>query len=68
MTVKQVTCDECEIEFFANVSPMPNLCPNCSYFLYGYPNCDHQFDDKICQKCGWNGNVSAFILTLQTQK
>lgn len=42
-------CDECGSEFFKNVSPMQNRCPNCSHLLYGLSNCEHQFKEGRCQ-------------------
>ena len=44
---------------------MSNLCPECSHILYGYKNCDHQFENERCIKCFWNGNVSNYIQSLK---
>jgi hypothetical protein len=41
---------------------MTNLCPECSHILYGYENCEHEFENGRCVKCFWNGNVSDYIL------
>ena len=29
-------------------SQMMGLCPECAHILYGYPNCDHHFQDGRC--------------------
>lgn len=40
---------------------MAALCPECAHWLYGYPNCDHQFAQGVCRHCDWDGSVAAFI-------
>ena len=30
---------------------MMGLCPECAHILYGYPNCDHHFQDGRCVNC-----------------
>ncbi|WP_200777474.1 hypothetical protein [Wenyingzhuangia marina] len=54
-------CIECESDYYKNNSEMTELCPNCAYELYGYPNCEHEFNNGNCIKCGWNGNISEYI-------
>lgn len=63
ITIK--TCDECGNEFFEQVSPMSNLCPNFSHQLYGYEKCVHELKNGRCQKCGWNGNISEYLEKLE---
>ena len=55
------TCDECGSKYYLNTSKMVNLCPECSFVLYGYENCNHNFENGRCLKCLWNGSVSNFI-------
>ena len=57
-------CDECQSLYFAATSKMDNLCPDCSHNIYGYTNCNHQFVNEVCSKCGWNGQSSKFVKTL----
>ncbi len=40
---------------------MENLCPECSNVLYEYQNCEHQFENKRCIKCYWNGKSTAYL-------
>lgn len=47
-------CDECESEYFTDTSQMMKLCPDCSHYLYGYQNCEHDFQKGRCSKCHWN--------------
>lgn len=54
-------CDECESPYFTDSSKMTNLCPNCAHKFYGYPTCNHDFEDGNCIKCGWNGQESDYI-------
>jgi len=54
-------CNECNSEYYANTSEMMKLCPNCSHYLYGYVNCNHDFKNGRCSKCYWNGANSEFI-------
>lgn len=54
-------CDECESQYFADSSKMANLCPECAALLYGYENCQHQFENGRCLYCYWNGNSSPFF-------
>jgi predicted RNA-binding Zn-ribbon protein involved in translation (DUF1610 family) len=54
-------CDECESDYYKDSSEMISLCPDCSNKLYGYPNCQHQFDDGKCTNCGWNGISSDYL-------
>lgn len=34
------------------------MCPECAHLIYGYDNCDHEFDGGRCKLCGWNGRRS----------
>lgn len=60
-------CDECGSEYFVQTSTMANLCPGCSHVLYGYPNCDHLFENGRCLKCFWNGNTSDQLKKLKNK-
>ena len=52
MTEKELAvCDECGSLFFKGSSQMMGLCPECAHILYGYPNCDHHFQDGRCVNC-----------------
>lgn len=62
------TCEECKSEFYPNTSQMRELCPECSSILYGYKNCDHQFENGRCIKCYWNENRSDYIQELLNKK
>lgn len=42
-----------------------SLCPDCAYKLYGYPNCPHEFEKGYCKKCGWNGQTSEYLKSLE---
>ncbi|MEN9488332.1 MAG: hypothetical protein RL494_597 [Bacteroidota bacterium] len=54
-------CSECQSEFYVATSKMENLCPECAFYLYGYKNCEHQFENERCVKCYWNGNHSDYM-------
>jgi hypothetical protein len=59
-------CDECNSDFYKEKSEMESLCPECSYILYDYLNCEHVFEENNrCKKCFWNGNTSDYINTLK---
>jgi predicted RNA-binding Zn-ribbon protein involved in translation (DUF1610 family) len=60
-------CDECGSEYYKSTSKMTNLCPECSHFLYGYINCDHNFERGRCLKCFWDGSVSDYIKHLKKE-
>jgi predicted RNA-binding Zn-ribbon protein involved in translation (DUF1610 family) len=55
------SCDECGSPFFAAASKMHALCPECAHHLYGYPSCDHVWDNDHCTQCGWNGSRSKYV-------
>jgi predicted RNA-binding Zn-ribbon protein involved in translation (DUF1610 family) len=57
-------CDECQSPFFAELSSMMQLCPECAHHLYGYPSCTHIFIDQQCAKCGWDGSRSDYLKSL----
>lgn len=59
------TCDECKSPYFIDSSEMMSLCPDCAYKLYGYPNCPHEFEKGYCKKCGWNGQTSEYLKSLE---
>jgi predicted RNA-binding Zn-ribbon protein involved in translation (DUF1610 family) len=61
MNREKKICNECESEYFKDSSEMTDLCPNCAHKLYGYPNCEHKFENGNCSKCGWNGQISEFL-------
>ena len=62
MTEKELAvCDECGSLFFKDSSQMMGLCPECAHVLYGYPNCDHHFQDGRCVNCYWDGSKSLYI-------
>lgn len=50
-------CDECESEYFSDTSKMVSLCPNSSYHLYGYKNCQHIFKEGRCVNCYIDENI-----------
>ena len=54
-------CDECGSLFFKGSSKMMGLCPECAHVLYGYPNCDHYFQNGRCVHCYWDGSKSVYI-------
>ena len=54
-------CDECGSLFFKGSSQMMGLCPECAHILYGYPNCDHHFQNGRCVNCYWDGSKSVYI-------
>ncbi len=54
-------CNECGSPFLKERSSMLTVCPECSYQIYGYPNCDHEFENGICKHCLWNGNRSKYL-------
>lgn len=58
-------CDECGSEYLKSSSKMDSLCPECAHILYGYPNCEHVFEDGRCIHCYWNGKSSAYIKGLK---
>ena len=44
---------------------MMGLCPECTYVLYGYPNCPHHFQNGRCVECYWNGSKSEYIKSIK---
>ena len=56
-----IICDECESEYHKDSSEMMDLCPDCAHNLYGYPNCEHKFENGKCIKCCWNGKTSEYL-------
>lgn len=60
-------CNECESGYYADTSEMMALCPECSHYLYGYSNCEHEFKNGRCSICYWNGENTKFILELKNQ-
>lgn len=60
-------CDECSSEYFADSSEMMSLCPDCSHYLYGYDNCQHDIKNGRCIKCYWNGKSSEYIKGLKNE-
>lgn len=57
-------CDECKSNYFLGTSEMSTLCAECSYILFGYPECKHEFDNGSCINCGWDGSRSEYISAL----
>ncbi len=60
-----VVCEECGSAFIKGASKMAGLCPECSHYIYGYPNCNHVFENGRCVVCGWDGSESEFIKGLK---
>ncbi|MEH0154197.1 hypothetical protein V6R21_08610 [Limibacter armeniacum] len=65
--MKQATkeCVECGSDYYSNTTEMASLCPECAHYLYGYPKCDHQFENGRCTNCFWNGKSSAYVQKLK---
>jgi predicted RNA-binding Zn-ribbon protein involved in translation (DUF1610 family) len=62
MMNREITiCKECESEYYKDSSEMIALCPDCIHKLYGYPKCEHEFENGKCIKCGWNGKTSEYL-------
>ena len=60
-------CDECGSNYLAATSLVAQLCPECAYWLYGYPRCPHEFNEDRCIRCGWDGSVSDYLRGLQAE-
>lgn len=58
-------CSECESEYYIDSSEMSYLCPECSFHLYNYENCLHDFKNGRCIHCHWNGNTSVYVRSLK---
>jgi hypothetical protein len=56
-----IRCDECRSPFTSDSSRMAALCPECSHWLYGYPNCTHEMVGGECRTCRWDGSVTPFV-------
>jgi len=67
MNREVIECFECDSEYFSDSSKMGQLCPDCSSFLYGFPNCNHAFENGRCTKCYWNGKSSNYINQLKNE-
>lgn len=63
-----VVCNECGSKFFKKSSNMMGLCPECAYYLYGYPNCNHVFKNGRCIYCHWDGSESDYIKWLKNNE
>ena len=63
-----VVCNECGSKFFKKSSNMMGLCPECTYYLYGYPNCNHVFKNERCIYCYWDGSESDYIKWLKNNE
>jgi predicted RNA-binding Zn-ribbon protein involved in translation (DUF1610 family) len=60
-----VFCDECGNKYYQSYSKVESLCPECTYFLYGYEKCIHDFKNGRCLNCFWDGSVSDYIINLK---
>ena len=60
-----IICDECGSEFLKSASKMMQLCPECAHILYGYPKCNHIFENGKCMFCFWDGKQSEYIRALK---
>lgn len=58
-------CVECGSEYFKSSSKMKSLCPECAHILYGYENCEHNFENGRCTNCFWNGQQSKYIKNIK---
>ncbi|PAQ04543.1 hypothetical protein CIT26_33465 [Mesorhizobium temperatum] len=62
MTDRSITsCDECGSTYFVESSAMTSLCAECAFHLYGYPACEHQFENGRRTGCGWDVSRSKSI-------
>jgi hypothetical protein len=47
---------------------MPGLCPECAQWIYGKPNCSHEYvvgvGRRYCRLCGWDGSRSEYVRQL----
>ena len=59
------TCSECSSLYFKETSKMADLCPECSHYLYNYPNCNHKIEKGHCLLCFWDGSQSEYIKGLK---
>jgi uncharacterized protein YndB with AHSA1/START domain len=62
------TCDECGSLYFGDSSRMSQLCPECSYLLYGYEPCTHTFVDGRCSQCHWDGSMTPYCQNLKEMR
>lgn len=58
-------CAECGSSFFHDSSGYTSLCRECAHWIYGSPECVHEFQEQQCSKCGWDGSTSGFIQQLK---
>ncbi|MDF1699370.1 MAG: hypothetical protein P1U56_26190 [Saprospiraceae bacterium] len=54
-------CDECGSHFFKVKLDMIGLCPECAHKIYGYQNCEHNFNNGRCTHCYWDGSKSDYL-------
>ena len=65
---KYTVCNECGSRFLKSSSKMEALCPECAHVLYGYPNCNHAFENGRCIHCYWDGSRSTYIKKMQSEE
>ncbi len=62
-------CDECGSDYYSFTSKMTHLCQTCSNLLYGYENCQHNFENSNrCTLCYWDGSSSEFLDTIKNNE
>lgn len=60
-------CDECGSNFAHSTSVMTSLCSQCAHALYKSPVCQHRFVEERCTLCLWDGSVSDYVRSIQSE-
>ena len=61
MNREKTVCTEWKSEYYKDSSEMMYLCPDCAHRLYGFSNCEHEFESGKCSRCSWNGLTSEYL-------